>query len=234
MICASGLKKIPALATALTAYVLRILILGAVVAVCLIIYPDPGLRDSRLGYLAVLVVFYVAAWAWTQLRKSVGGAWARMAIPPTISGLMLILLVAIPAFTSNSFIYRDAFVLHLKEINRGSDKISVLCVLDINKPGEYIFTAPPSHIFDLVGIHDSESSEASPSIGVITWSTGDAPAAASTGSFEMLMEWPVPCDSTSSFAGEMMEFLPVSLEVRDGRSDNAEILINVPAIDSQS
>jgi hypothetical protein len=233
MICASGLKKIPVMSLALSAYVLPVVALGAVVILCLSIYPDPGLRESLLGYLPVVVIFYAAGWVWSVIRKNATGVWARMAIPPVLGGGMLILLVAIPAFTSNAFVYRDAFTLHLKELHKGDDKISVKCVLVVNKPGAYIFAAPPSHIFDLVGYHGAEPSDEPPPPGVIIWAAGGPPVTTGTGTHDLVMEWPVSFDSTAFYSDEMMEYFPVYLEVRDGRKDSADLLITVPAVSNE-
>lgn len=223
----AGLKKIPLLSSALSAYVLPVLVLGGIILACLLVYPDPGLRESLLGYIPVVVVFYAAGWGWALLRKGFKGEWVRLVLPPVLGGVMLILMVAIPVFTSNAFIYRDAFVLKIQEMNTEDGKISAKCVLEINKPGDYRFQVPNASIFDAVGFYEGDPSEIDVPKGVLVWTHGK-PEAGAEGSYELIMEWPVSVRALAN-TWDFLEFMPVHLEVRDGGSEPAKFLVTVPA-----
>jgi hypothetical protein len=182
---------------------------------CLWIYPDAGFRAELMSYLPVSVVFYVLSLLWLTLRKQgeARGDMLRMAVPPLSGGIMILALVVIPIFTSNAFIYRNAFKLDVLEIKHPDNAMVAKCVLEIRKPGDYEFSAPSFFYFDMTDPESGESDN-SPS-STVTWGQAGKPAAGAVGKFPLEILWSnIPMIAKDELQMLSPDFLPILIEAR--------------------
>ena len=189
------------------AFVLPAIVSAGVVGICLAIYPNEGFRGDLVEGLPVVLVFYVFGFLWMRLRKADGFCFVRAVLPPIFGSLMILAFVAVPAFNSNAFRYRDAFRFHVLKIANEKSTDVAETVLEIRKPGHYRFTAPAFGIYDF-GL------DSAPEEGKITWGAAGEPKEGATGSFPLSIRWhktnrpvemPIAADS----------ICPPMLEVRD-------------------
>ena len=201
---------------ALVAYAVPVVLLAAVAGLCLLIYPNASFRDELAGYLPVAVVFYLFGYVWATMRKQEEGSLARALVPPLVGGFLILAFVALPVFTGNAFRYRNAFGLEVTQVKRDADKMIAECVLEIRKPGDYVFTAPVAYLLEFIMTSPDGAQEFPP--GTITWGGSGAPSAGSTGKFPMTIQWhKVPKDHT--LAPEfVMEPSPIYVDVHPAKN----------------
>ncbi|MEI8386614.1 MAG: hypothetical protein WCG76_03350 [Verrucomicrobiota bacterium] len=187
-----GARVKESLGSALLAYLLPVGVISGVGGLCLAIYPDAGFRDEMLGYLPVVLVFYVFGGVWLQVREGSAYSFGRAVLPPLIGGLIILAFVAAPAFASNAFRYRDAFGLELVRTTNPEGFVVTEAVLEIRKPGNYKFTAPLFSMYMISPECNPEKTE-----GEITWGTAGAPKEGATGKFPLQIRWVKPSAQTS-------------------------------------
>jgi hypothetical protein len=195
------------LGQAVVAYLLPIAVITGAAGLCLAIYPDAGFRDELVGYLPVVLVFYVFGLVWIRVRNQEDNPFARAVLPPIIGGLMILAFVVVPVFSSNAFLYRNAFGFSVVKTTTPEGVVQAEAVLEIHKPGNYQFTAPQ---FDIGPDFSPEKAK-----GEITWGAAGEPKEGKTGTFPLQIRW----NKSSSRPPEMPpmpEFMTmVILEVRD-------------------
>ncbi len=206
--------------------VLPVLLVVVMAGLCLLVYPDPAFREELTGYLPVSVVFYVLGLGWAYLRRDAAHALTRAILPPAAGGLLILAFVAIPAFGSNAFLYRDAFSLQVLSIERPGSSLSAQCVLEIRKPGTYVFSAPG--MFFLESMMDAPGDAASD--GEIVWGPEGQPGAGDTGTFPLTIRWDRVPEGDLWQVAELGAS-PVVLEVRDA-AERDRILRTVAGIES--
>lgn len=201
------------LGLALLAYLLPVGVISGAIGACLAIYPDAGFRDEMIGFLPVVLVFYVFGSFWLQVRAGSADLFGRAVLPPIIGGLIILAFVAVPAFTSNAFRYRDAFGLELIRTTNPEGFVVADAILEIRKPGSYKFTAPS---FSIYSIGPEFNPEFNPEKvdGEITWGTAGEPKDGATGKCPMQIRWAKPSVRASMPPVPGFES-SVVLEVRD-------------------
>jgi hypothetical protein len=208
------LGKIP-LQPSLLGFILPVAVIAAMAMVCLWIYPDLGFRAELMSYMPVTVVFYVLSVLWLTLRKhgEARGDLVRTAAPPMLGGIMILTLVAIPVFTSNAFIYRNAFKLDVLEVIHPDNSMVAKCVLEIRKPGDYDFQALTFFYFDMI---DPESADEDNSPrSTVTWGETGKPAAGAIGKFPMEILWSnIPDITRRDLMAMPTKALPILIEAR--------------------
>lgn len=169
------------IARPLAAFVLPLALLGVVAGLCLLIYPDQVFRDDLMTFLPVVLFFYAVAFVWMTLSKgkSRGVQFAQAVIPPVVGGLAVLLGVAVPAFASDEFRYRDTFDLHLVEARVEQGEFICDAVISIRKPESYTFSAP-RYVW-LEGGSDTD-------MGRFTWGEAGEPKGTS-GDFPFTVRW---------------------------------------------
>jgi hypothetical protein len=186
-----------------------VVITGAA-ALCLAVYPDAGFRDELVGYLPVVLVFYVFGFVWIWVKKQEDNPFARAVLPPIIGGLMILAFVAVPAFSSNAFLYRNAFGFSVVKTTNPEGVMLADAVLEIRKPGNYQFTAPQ---FDIGPDFSPQQAK-----GDITWGAAGEPKEGKTGTFPLQIRW----EKSSARPPEMLSMPELmtmaTLEVRDARA----------------
>jgi hypothetical protein len=221
-------KKIP-LQPSLLGYIIPVAAMAALALACLWIYPNSGFREELLSYMPVTVVFYVLSLLWVALRKQseATGDLLRTVVPPLFGGLMILALVAVPVFTSNAFIYRNAFAFDVLEVKHPERAMVAKCVLEINKPGDYEFSAPSFYYFDMMDSGET-SGEGAPTSS-ITWGAAGKPAAGATGKFPLEIHWKnIPAYAKEDLESMMFDALPILLEARSADQPD-QILYTVSA-----
>jgi hypothetical protein len=214
LVATARLRKIP-LQPSLFGYIAPVAAVTVVAMVCLWIYPSVGFRAELMSYLPVTVVFYVMSLLWLALRKQseARGDMSRMALPPLLGGLMILALVVSPVFTSNAFIYRDAFKLDVLEIKHPDNAMVAKCVLEIRKPGDYEFSAPTFFYFDMTDPESGESDNSPTS--TVSWGQAGKPAAGAVGSFPFEILWSnIPTIASQELRTLSPDFLPILVEAR--------------------
>lgn len=228
LVVTAWIRKIP-LQHSLLGYLVPVAVIAVVAMACLWIYPDMGFRAELMNYLPVTVVFYVLSVLWLTLRKQseARGNLARMAVPPLLGGIMILALVTIPIFTSNAFIYRNAFKLDVLEVKHPENAMVAKCVLEIRKPGDYQFSAPSFFYFDMT---DPESVESAPTpSSIVTWGKAGKPAAGAVGKFPLEIFWSnIPTMAMEELQILSPDFLPILIEARSTAQPD-EILYTVGA-----
>lgn len=191
------------------AYMLPVALLAAIAAICLAIYPDASLRGDFLIYLPMVLVFYCLGCLWMAFGGADRQVFPQAVTPAVIGGLMLIGFVAIPAFASDDFRYRDAFQLTMKETKIQDGALVFNGVLEIQKPGNYEFTAPRYYLGEDIGDGDYADTE----LGEIQWGDAGAPKEGALGTFPLRIVW---TRSVTQDGANMMSPLEegVLLEVR--------------------
>ncbi len=172
--------------TDLLAYLLPVGVLLAIAGIFIMIYPDATFRDDLLSSLAMVFLFQAIGLAWVCSKKSENSRFTMSILPAIIGGLVILTMVAAPAFTSNPFIYRNAFALLVTKTSLSDGAILADGVLEIKKPGSYRFSAPRYIYPDgTTSTEDEEFVE----LGKITWGSAGAPSENSAGSFPFQIRW---------------------------------------------
>ena len=185
-----GVVSKSSLGKALGAYVVPVAVIAALAALCLLVYPDAGLRSDLLTYLPVVVLFYLFGSLWMSGGREAGDspAFLRAVIPSLVGGLMILGFVAVPAFASDSFTYRNAFVLSVSGTQIKDGAIVSEGSLEIRKPGMYAFSAP-RYVWDATEAPANESSEPQVENGEFQWGAAGAPKDGGTGVFPVKIVW---------------------------------------------
>jgi hypothetical protein len=228
LVVTAMVKKIP-LQPSLTGYVVPVALMVLLAMACLWVYPNTGFREELLSYMPVAVVFYVLSLLWVSLRKQNQGKgdMFRTVVPPLFGGIMILALVAVPVFTSNAFIYRNAFDLDVSEVKHPDKSMVAKCVLEIRKPGDYEFRAPSFFYFEMMGPEGEDAANAPSS--TINWGGSGKPASGATGKFPLEIHWiNIPDFAKEDLKAMMSDALPVLLEARSAAKPD-EILYTVSA-----
>jgi len=180
-----GLLSKASLARPLLAYLLPMVLLAGIAGICLAIYPDAGLRGDLFTYLPVVLVFYCFGCLWMALGGMDGGAFLRAVVPALIGGMIILGFVAVPAFASDSFRYREAFNFTAKETNIRNGTLIFDGTLEIMKPGNYEFSAPRYVWMD----EAAEGGGSDVELGEIQWGEGGAPKAGAQGTYPLRIVW---------------------------------------------
>jgi len=216
-------------ATALLAYLLPVALLVLIAGICIAIYPDPGFRSDLFGYMALVLVFYVLGFLWMMLGRGSAGntAFLRLVLPAMIGGVIVLGLVAVPVFTSNFFIYRNAFGLSISKATVANGVMVADAVLEIRKPGNYGFSAPR---FMYGGNFEMTDSEPALEYGKITWGTAGPPKEGVPGTYPLQIRWKknIPFSQPAATPDNVEQEL-ISLEVRDGTKQDKEAIFNISA-----
>jgi hypothetical protein len=148
-------------------------------------------------------------------------------VPPLFGGIMILALVAVPVFTSNAFIYRNAFDLDVTEVKHPDKSMVAKCVLEIRKPGDYEFRAPSFFYFEMMGPEGEDAANAPSS--TINWGGTGKPASGATGKFPLEIHWSnIPDFAKEDLIAMMSDALPILLEARSAAKPE-EILYTVSA-----
>lgn len=219
----SGLRS----STALLAYLLPAALLAGISGICLAIYPEHGFRSDLFGYMPLALIFYAVGFLWMSLAKTGGGnsAFLRAVLPAMVGGLIILGLVAVPVFTSNLFLYRNAFGLVISKTGIANGAMVADAVLEIKKSGRYEFTAP-LYVYSEGGM----LSEMDPTIefGKITWGPAGVPKEGATGSYPLQIRWEKGIPTTEAeLAQRDLRQDTISLEARDPAAK--DLLFNISA-----
>jgi len=103
------------------------------------------IEASMMG--PIFVVFYIIGIVYMRARASRDREDAHLffLLPTFTVAVLLISLTAYKLFTSNDYIYRDAFQLVIQSVDRTGDPIRVTGTLTLNKDGNYRFMAFGNH-----------------------------------------------------------------------------------------
>jgi hypothetical protein len=170
---------------ALGAYLGPVALITIVAGLCLLVYPSVSFREELMGYLPVSVVFYALGLAWAYLRREAAHVLTRAILIPAFGGLLILGFVAVPTFTGNAFLYRDAFSLQVLSIERTGSSIGAECILEIRKPGSYVFAAPALYFFEIMM---DQSDEVDPP-GKIVWGSRGEPQEGDSGKFPLTIRY---------------------------------------------
>lgn len=173
------------LAKPMVAYVLPVVLLAAIAGICYAIYPDASLKGDLLTYLPMVLVFYCLGCLWMALGAGDEGSFPRAVTPSIIGGLILLGFVAVPAFGSDAFRYRGAFRLTTKETIIQDGSLIFDGTLEIQKPGNYEFSAPRYYWNDNMDEDMSTDIE----LGEIQWGEAGAPKENTLGTFPLRIIW---------------------------------------------
>jgi len=210
-------RKIPP-HKSLLAYILPVVVMALLALACMLIYPDSGFREDLLNYMPVAVVFYIMSWLWVRYRKESDSDMLRAVTPPLFGGIIILTLVAIPVFSSNAFIYRNAFTFDVLDVELPEQSMIAKCVLEIHKPGDYEFRSPPFFYFDMF---DPESMEqdAKPMCSVV-WGDAGKPGPGATGRYPLEIRWTnIPGIELMAAADMMNDSIPIILEAHASGHD---------------
>lgn len=222
------IKKAP-LQPSLLGYIVPVAVMAALALACLWIYPNSGFREELMSYMPVAVVFYLLSLLWVTLRKptETKGDLLRTVVPPLFGGIMILALVAVPVFTSNAFIYRNAFAFDVLEVKHPEKSMVAKCLLVIHKPGDYEFRAPSFYYFDMMDPDTADGTNAPTS--TINWGEAGKPAAGATGKFPLEIHWNnIPAIAKADLEAMMADALPILLEARSAAQPE-QILYTVSA-----
>ena len=211
MVC--GIKSRIPLRPSLLAYLVPAIVLALLGVLCLLIYPDALFREDLLVFLPITWVFYLFGLLWTMFARNASSGLPiipRLLMPALVGGLVIFGSVAIPAFASDAFRYRDAFLFTLDKRTSEDKSIIAEGTLEIRKAGDYLFSAP-RYMFEEI----ADDPEGSPPIkeGVITWGASGKPNAGAIGTFPLKIVWPQTPSPTSP--GEPGFEEQMTIEVRD-------------------
>lgn len=224
-----GLLSRVAFGSALLAYLLPAGLLWGITVVCQLIYPNQGFGEDLRAYLSLVVLFYIIGLGWAMSSKDVSGnsTLLRAVLPAIMGGMIIHGLVAVPVFNSNAFKYHKAFALSVSKRALQAGGLTADAILEIRKPGSYVFTSPRS--IDS-GYEDMDEMDSVFENGEITWGSAGAPKEGSTGAYPFQIRWlkSVPATETAlAHPGEADNF--VTVEVWSPAVNPAELLISVYA-----
>ncbi len=215
--------------TALMAYLLPVALLAVIAGTCIAIYPEPGFRSDLFGYMSLALVFYVLGFLWMLIGPGSGPntAFLRVVLPAMIGGLVILGLVAVPVFSSNLFIYRNAFGLSVSKATIGNGAMVADGVLEIRKPGNYAFAAPRFLYGGDMEINDMDSAM---EYGKITWGADGPPKEGSSGNYPFQIRWEKNIPKTQPPpASDEMEREMISLEIRNATKPDPELIFDISA-----
>lgn len=183
-----GLMSRRSLGRAIGAYVLPVGLLLGVAWLCLALYPDAGLRGDLFTFLPVVLVFYGFGSLWMSGGREAGdsSAFLRAVVPSLMGGLMILGFVAVPAFASDSFRYRDTFDLKITKTTVKDGTMISEGSLGIRKSGDYQFSAP-RYVWEMTS--STQSTEPEVELGEIQWGAAGAPKAGTQGEFPLRIVW---------------------------------------------
>ncbi len=209
----SGLRRKIEIVTSLVAYLLPMAVVVGLAMIFLMIYPNSGFREDLFSYISVSVVFYLTSMVWVSLDRKSEPDLTKASAAPLMGGVILLALVAVPVFTSNNFIYRNAFVLNVIEIQKPDRSFVAKCVLEIKKPGNYEFSSPASAFFEMI-YEEATDGKSSPNV-VVVWGAGGKPPIGALGKFPLEIHWKdVPAHEALANADSLAGAMPIFLEVR--------------------
>jgi hypothetical protein len=226
LILTALLKRITPMPS-LTAYVVPVAFMTILAMACLWVYPDAGFRIEFMSFMPLIIVFYLLSMIWVSLRKnsqSAGDSF-RTLVPTVLGGTMLLAMVAIPVFSSNTFKYQDAFNLKITEVLHPEKSMVAKGILEIRKPGNYEFSAPTFFYFDMISGFDPETDH-EPKCS-IAWGEAGKPAAGATGTFPIELVWSnIPVSIKKELASMPADTLPILLEARSAEEPD-ELLYTI-------
>ncbi|MEX1114837.1 MAG: hypothetical protein WEB53_06280 [Akkermansiaceae bacterium] len=229
LLIARGLISRLAIGSAMLAYLLPATILLAVAGICQLVYPDRGFREDLFSYLPLVLIFYIIGLIWSSLSKDETdqAGFIRAVLPAALGGLIILGFVAVPVFSSNAFIYHEAFDLKVTDRKLQNGSIAANAVLEIRKPGNYNFTAPRYiySAFEEMGATDSTIE-----YGQITWGTAGEPKPNATGSYPFQVRWLKNVPTTEKELADRLEYEdPITMEVRDPSKETEQPIYNIYA-----
>lgn len=215
--------------TDLLSYLLPVCILVLISGVFIMIYPDTTFRSDLLGSLGAICLFQAVGLIWISVKKSESGK-SRLTLsvlPAVFGGLVILTMLAVPVFTSNSFIYRNAFTLAVTKTSLSDGAVLADAVLEIKKPGSYRFSAPRYNYLDNA---TASVDEGFVELGKITWGSAGAPGEKSVGSYPFQIRWEksVP-KSQEDFNRSIETDNPIYLEVHDTAKTEGDFLYSIYA-----
>ncbi|MEO8614107.1 MAG: hypothetical protein ABI600_03120 [Luteolibacter sp.] len=224
-----GLLSRLSISTALAAYLLPAAALMAIVGICLAIYPDPGFRSDLFGFLPLVLIFHILGFLWMTFAKSgtANTAFLRSVLPAIVGGAIILGLVAVPVFSSNSFIYRNAFGLVVTKRAISNGAMIADAVLEIRKSGNYDFAAPR---YSYPNNEEEANSDSPIELGKITWGPAGTPKEGVPGIYPLQIRWErnIPTTLPKSPAPYSDEDM-VYLEVRNPSNATKDLIYNISA-----
>lgn len=108
-----------------------------------IYFQHPATVETTSMLELIFVIFYVIGIVYMRVRASRDKEEAHLFfILPTFTVVILLIgMTTFKLFTSNEYIYRDAFYLTLRSVDRSQDPVKVTGTLTLNKAGNYKFSA---------------------------------------------------------------------------------------------
>lgn len=172
--------KLP-LGRGLVAFVLPMLLLVAVAALCLAVYPNRGLREDLMTFLPVVLFFYAVAYLWMSMKRvrESGQQFVQAVFPPLVGGIAVLAGVAVPVFASNEFRYRDTFSLRVIDTRVENGLLVCDGTLAIHQPDAFNFRAPRYVWADEDAVTED---------GKIVWGKGGEPSG-SAGEYPFQVSW---------------------------------------------
>jgi hypothetical protein len=218
-------KPVPALA----AYLLPLCLVAVIGAICVAVYPDWSFRGDLFDFMPLTLVFYLLGLAWASFSKEEHAAnnFKRTVLPPLLGGCLIVGMIAVPVFTSNYFIYRNAFALKVSKVAIENGAMTVDGTLEIHKAGHYAFTAPR---YSYQQKDDGTDFESLVEQGQITWGNEGPPKDGAPGMHPFKIRWEknIPPD-VAALQSVMAEETAVFMEVRDADQDSEELIFNLSA-----
>lgn len=221
-----GLRPRIPLRQSLIAYRVPAIVLLLLAVICLLVYPDAVLREDLLLFLPVTWVFYLFGLLWTIFTRNGSAETSgslRLLVPAMVGGLAIFGSVSIPAFVSDAFRYRNAFVFTLDKRTVDSEFMTAEGAMEIRKPGDYLFSAP-RYLFEEISEDDAGYPRTKD--GEITWGAGGKPNAGSIGTFPLKIVWPRSSSSASPLEPGYED--QVIVEIRD-RSRGDRLIHSISA-----
>jgi hypothetical protein len=207
---------------ALIAYLVPLGLYAIIGAAFQWIYPDRWFLTEILGIVPLLWLFGVFGWLWLQRRpaKSSGDALTCALLPPLVAGLAIAFCLGFKTFRSDAFIYRNAFGFDVRKTNFSDGKLAVDAVIEIRKPGNYVFRATKYSRLDAMNTEDPAMHDL---VGRIEWADGNAPKAAETGTYPLTIRWDKSVPPSSPADDPMGEDCIV-IDVFDGKEKESAIM----------
>lgn len=224
-----GLLSRLSIGTALAAYLLPAAALMAFVGVCLAFYPNAGFQSDLFGFIPLVTIFYILGFLWMKFTKTstTNAAFLRSVLPAIIGGAIILGLVAVPVFSSNSFIYRNTFGLVVTKRAISDGALIVDAVLEIRKSGNYDFAAPR---FSYPCNEEQANTGSLLELGKITWDSAGNPKDGAPGIYPLQIRWEknIPSALPKSPSPNSEEDI-VYLEVSDASSASKDLIFNISA-----
>ena len=214
---------------ALAAYLLPLVLVAAISGICIAVYPDWSFRSDLFEFMPLTLIFCMVglAWAWFSKDERLGNSLMRAILPPMLGGSLIVGMIAVPVFSSNYFIYRDAFDLKVSDVAIANGAMTVEGTLEIRKPGDYQFNAPR---FSYQQTDDGSDFESLVEEGKITWGDGGPPKNGEPGTHAFQIRWEknIPQNLAALQSG-MSEETAVFVEVHKPGAGTGELIYNLSA-----